>query len=678
MKKYKIHNLDCPNCASSLEKKLKKLPFIKDIKIDFAMGAVFLDTQNFKKTQAAISEFEPSVSLEEWGGEENHTPTKEILFLGSLLLIFGLCFLLSSFLPTLAQFCLYALYLVAGIPVFKGSYRRLKNKEIFDENFLMLFATIAAFCINAQFEAVAVMLFFRIGEFFEHLAVRKSRSHIQALLDLNPAYAWKKQEDGSLLRIPPQALQVKDRVLIKVGEKVPSDGVILKGESELEEKAINGEAMPRFCKVGDCVFGGSINLVAALEVEITKPYEQSSIAQIISLVERASQQKSRTEKRITAFAKIYTPCVFFLALLLALVPPLLHYGSFEEWIYRALVVLMVSCPCALVLSVPLGYFGGIGGASQKGILIKGSNFLEALAELKFIAFDKTGTLTKGEFEVVQIIPYGPHTQEELLRIALCAEHLSNHPIAQSLHQKAKDLNLQHEPTSHEQIAGKGMNANCCGQKILVGNLALMDAFGISYPKLNLTGTIIHIALNGDYIGCITLQDSLRENAKETIQKLHQMGIKTMILSGDQQSAVQALAQDLQIPQAYGELLPQDKLAIFEKHKIEKSAFIGDGINDAPVLASADVGISMGRGGSDLSKESADVILVQDDLSKIIAAIEVAQKTRQITSQNIALALGVKGVFILLGIFGIAGMWEAVFGDVGVALLALLNASRVLK
>lgn len=679
MKKYRICNLDCPNCAASLQQELEKQSFIKDVLIDFSTGAIFLDTKDIEQTKKLIGELEEGVSLSDWEEQQKETPIlKEILFLAGLFFGFALSFYLSSSYPLPTQIALYGIYLIAGFPVFKGAYKRLKQKQFFDENFLMFFATISAFCIGADFEAVAVMLFFRLGEFFENLAVRKSRKNIQSLIDFNPTYAHKLLPDGTSHKVPPKDLIQGDIVIVKAGEKIPSDGIILKGESEIQEKAINGESIPRFCKVGDEIFGGSVNLLSVLEVQISKPYDQSTISQIISLVENASAQKSQTEKRITAFAKIYTPCIFVVAFFIAVIPPLSGFGTFNEWIYRALVVLMVSCPCALVLSVPLGYFGGIGGASKQGVLIKGSNFLEALAQLKLIAFDKTGTLTKGEFEVVEIKPFGKYTQEEVLSIAMCAEHLSSHPIAQSLQRKARSLLLAHSPDSHDQIAGKGMNAKCCGHRVLAGNLALLDTFGVQYPPMEISGTVVHIAIENEYIGYISLRDALKENAKESISKLHQMGIETMILSGDQQSSLQMVADELNIMKAYGGLLPQDKLSLFQAHKKEKSAFIGDGINDAPVLSSADVGIAMGIGGSDLSKESADVLLVNDDLSKIISAIEIAHKTKKITTQNIALALGVKGCFIILGIFGVAGIWEAVFGDVGVALLAMLNASRVLK
>ncbi|MCE3047254.1 heavy metal translocating P-type ATPase [Helicobacter kayseriensis] len=677
MKKYKIINLDCPNCAQSLQKNLQKQDFIQDVMIDFSTSTIFLDTQDLERAKKLIGELEEGVEIQEWDQAHQSSSTlSEVIFLGILLASFALSFFIS--IPILAQFMLYTIYIVAGFPVFKGAYKRLKNKQFFDENFLMFFATIAAFFIGADFEAVAVMLFFRIGEFFENLAVRKSRKNIQSLIDLSPSYAWKKQENGELVKIFPKDLQVGDIVVVKSGEKIPSDGIITQGQSELEEKMINGEPLPRFCKVGDHVFGGSINLLGVLEIQITTPYDKSGISQIISLIDQASMQKSQSERRITEFSKVYTPCVFAIALMIAILPPLFGYGSFHDWIYRALVILMVSCPCALVLSVPLGYFGGIGGASKHGILIKGSNYLEALNQIKFIAFDKTGTLTQGEFEISQIVSFGKYTQEEILRIAMCAEHLSSHPIARSLQKSTQNLPITHHPISHDQIAGKGMSANCCNQRVLAGNKALLESFGITPPQEEIKGTVIYVALQEECIGYIILKDALKKNAKDCIQKLHHMGIETMILSGDQTSSVEEVAQELGIKKAYGGLLPQEKLETFQKYRKEKSAFIGDGINDAPVLSSADVGISMGIGGSDLSKESSDVVLANDDLSKLITALNIAKKTKTITIQNIIFALGVKGIFIVLGIFGFAGMWEAVFGDVGVSLLALANASRILK
>lgn len=677
MKKYKIINLDCPNCAQSLQKNLQKQDFIQDVMIDFSTSTIFLDTQDLERAKKLIGELEEGVEIQEWDQAHQSSSTlSEVIFLGILLASFALSFFIS--IPILAQFILYTIYIVAGFPVFKGAYKRLKNKQFFDENFLMFFATIAAFFIGADFEAVAVMLFFRIGEFFENLAVRKSRKNIQSLIDLSPSYAWKKQEDGELVKIFPRDLQVGDIVVVKSGEKIPSDGIITQGQSELEEKMINGEPLPRFCKAGDHVFGGSINLLGVLEIQITTPYDKSGISQIISLIDQASMQKSQSERRITEFSKVYTPCVFAIALMIAILPPLFGYGSFHDWIYRALVILMVSCPCALVLSVPLGYFGGIGGASKHGILIKGSNYLETLNQIKFIAFDKTGTLTQGEFEISQIVSFGKYTQEEILRIAMCAEHLSSHPIARSLQKSTQNLPITHHPISHDQIAGKGMSANCCNQRVLAGNKALLESFGITPPQEEIKGTVIYVALQEECIGYIILKDALKKNAKDCIQKLHHMGIETMILSGDQTSSVEEVAQELGIKKAYGGLLPQEKLETFQKYRKEKSAFIGDGINDAPVLSSADVGISMGIGGSDLSKESSDVVLANDDLSKLITALNIAKKTKAITIQNIIFALGVKGIFIVLGIFGFAGMWEAVFGDVGVSLLALANASRILK
>lgn len=681
MKKYRIKNLDCPNCADSLENGLRKCEFIQNVRIDFSSGAMYLQTQDFDATLKEIKKLESEVEVSPWESEQkSESYQRELYFLLGLVGVFLLCVwgIEAEVGETFAYGVLGVVYLIAGLPVFRGAYRRIKAREFFDENFLMFFATISAICIGAYLEAVAVMLFFRAGEFFEGLAVRKSRSNISALMDLSPSFAWRKNAKAEVEKITPQQLEIGDIVVVKVGEKIPSDGVVVYGESELDQKAINGESIPFFAKVGDSVWGGSINILSVIEVRITKKYSDSSISQIIDLVQNASSKKAKTEKMITSFAKVYTPIVFIFALALAVVPPMLGFGSFEEWIYRALVVIMVSCPCALVLSVPLGYFGGIGGASKRGILIKGANYLEALANLDKVIFDKTGTLSKGEFGIVEIVPCGRFTKEEVLKIALCAEHLSTHPIAQSLQKAAKDYKIEHNPAQHSQFGGLGISAECCGNKVLAGNLALLDSFGVEHPKIELEDTAVHIALEGEYVGYIVVADELKDNAKEVIGKLKKMGIEVAMLSGDNARIAKKVGEKLGITKVYGDLLPQDKLEIFKQIKSPVSAFVGDGINDAPVLSNAEVGVSMGISGSDLSKESADVVLVNDDLDKLIQAISLARKTKTIIVQNIVFALGVKGVFIVLGIFGVAGMWEAVFGDVGVALLALLNSTRVLK
>lgn len=679
MKRYKILNLDCASCASNLEEQLQKSKLVKDVRVDFSLGVIYLDCENLSSVIEKIKELEPEVEVCEWEEQKEegaYEIWREVAFLSILLGIFGFCL----FYKGLNEFVFFALlggiYLVAGLPVFRGAYGGIKKGEIFDENFLMLFATLAAWVIGAYEEAVAVMLFFRLGEFFEGLAVRKSRRSISSLLEITPSFAFKKVGE-SYVEIAPKELEVDDIVLVKVGEKIPSDGVIIKGESEINAQAISGESLPLYKKVGDSVLGGCINLLNVIEVKIIAPYEKSSIATLIELVQSATSQKAKVEKLITSFAKVYTPCIFVVSFLVAILPPLLGFGEWKDWIYKALVVMMVSCPCALVLSVPLGYFGGIGGACSKGILIKGANYLEVLSKVKKIFFDKTGTLSEGRFEIVEIAPYGEVSKEELLSLASCAEHLSNHPIAQSLIHSLP--NKTHQSLFNQQISGMGMCVKCCGNEVLAGNLALLESKGVVIPNLGeLQYTAVHIAKNGEYMGYIGIEDKIKPESAEVIKKLQEMGIEVGILSGDLEQNVKRVAEKLGITEAYGGLLPQEKLSLFQKNKNAISAFVGDGINDAPVLASADVGISMGRGGSELSKESADVIIVNDSLKKIVEAILHARRTQSIIKQNIIFALGIKGVFIILGIYGVAGMWEAVFGDVGVALLALLNSTRALK
>lgn len=598
---------------------------------------------------------------------------KEIKFLGFLILGYLASIALLHYGFSWAYLGLLFLYISAGIPVFKGSYHNIKEKEFFTENTLMLTATLSAIAIGAYYEAVAVMIFLRIGEYFEHLALTNSQRNIQALFDISPQIARKKVGD-EWVEILPKDLQSGDIVLVRVGEKIPSDGIILRGQSEVDYQAISGESLPLFKQEGDKILGGSINLSSTLEIEISTPYDSSSIAQLVSLVQEASKKKSKIEKFITSFAKIYTPGIFFLALMIALLPPLFGLGDWKDWIYRALVVLMVSCPCALVLSVPLGYFGGIGGASKRGILIKGGNFIEGLAKLEKVFFDKTGTLTQGKFEIQSIHPASGVTQEELLHMAACAEHLSSHPIAHAF----AHLSFSHSPQSHRQISGMGMDVQCCGNEILAGNLKLMHQYGIQIDQPSKSHSIIYIAKNKIFQGYILIQDKAREMTQATLDKLRNMNIDLALLSGDNQASVSQFAQRVGIKEFYAELLPQEKLEKFLVHKKKINAFVGDGINDAPVLSSAEVGISLGGSGSDLSKESADVIILNDDLAKIPEAITYAKKVQTIIKQNIIFALAIKGVFLILGTMGVANMWEAVFGDVGVSLITLLNAMRVLR
>ncbi|RDU65311.1 heavy metal translocating P-type ATPase [Helicobacter didelphidarum] len=650
-----------------------------------------------------------------------------------------------SFSKVIAYILMILLYIIAGIPIFQAVYNNLKNRIIFDENLLMFIATFAAFCIGEISEAVAVMLFFRIGEFLESLALNRSKKSISNLLEIMPEIAHKKQfltiQDSQNNRgsdnkqtwqdIHPRFLQQGDEVLVKVGEKIPSDGIIIRGQSHLDTQMISGESKPMSVKEGDNVLAGTINLSQALEVKVSQKFTDSQIAKIKEIVEKASSSKSKTQRIITQFAEIYTPIMFFVALVVAIIPPIVlgqigQEPQWHEWIYRALVVLMVSCPCALVLSVPLGYFAALGVASQKGVLIKGSEYLEALAKLQNIVFDKTGTLTQGVFTIREILCFHNLTQDELLQLCVCAERFSNHPIATSLLDVAQHIDTHEcDIQKHKEYKGKGVMVNCLGNSILVGNISLMEENKINLEAFytysesqdsNLlleSSSIVHIAKNGIYVGAILINDILKEDAKEAINQMRNLGINPLaILSGDNKNNVAYIAKELGITQFYAHLLPTQKAQVLQNlmdnhdaqaekvgkidsnkcnnkttethargmppHKV--CAFVGDGINDSVVLASADIGISVGSQNShnDISKESADIILTTPSLMGIIRVIQIARKIRMLSWQNIFFVLTVKLLIILLGIVGIANMWIAVFGDVGVALITLLNALRVMR
>ena len=612
------------------------------------------------------------------------SPYGEIFFIGILIALFGLCMLLLYY-PSMTElpfvkegvFVLLALiYLLAGKPIFCAFWDNCKNKTFFDENTLMLCATIAAWCIGEVSEAVAVILFFRVGGFLESLAVQKSQNSISALLQVLPEIAHKKAND-TLIDLHPKSLQVGDILIIKAGEKIPTDSLILKGKSYIDMRSINGENVPMGVKEGDLIVAGGINTSNLLEVRVEKPFEDSHIAQIAKLTQEASENKAKTQKLITSFARVYTPIIFIISLSVAIIPPLFN-GEWHEWIYRALVVMMVSCPCALVLAVPLGYFVGIGRASKEGVLCKGSIYLETLCKVKNIIFDKTGTLTHGSFEILHIYPQQNYTEQELLELASIAEQNSNHPIATCI---KNHTNITTHIESYEEKSGKGISLVCDRGEILVGNAALLQEKHITFEPIESVHTLIYIAHNNVYAGYILIGDKLKNGIKDDLQMLKAYGIEHFaILSGDNQKSVDNVAQELGIKYAYGQLLPADK-----EHKLTelmaqwagKSVFMGDGINDSIVLRRADVGISIntGENGNDISKESADIILQHHTLHGLVSAFRIAFHTRALTWQNIIFALGSKLVLIILGVMGIANMWLAVFGDVGVALLSLLNAMR---
>ncbi len=574
-------------------------------------------------------------------------------------------------------------YLVAGYDIVWSALLNIKHGQLFDENFLMTIATLSAFYIQEYPEAVAVMLFYQLGELFQDIAVDKSRRSIAELMDIRPDYANVKTESG-IEKVAPETVKIGDIILIKPGEKVPLDGKIVSGTSAVDTSALTGESVPRAVKAGDSILSGFINKNGVIEVAVEKPFAESTVVKILDLVQNASGRKAPTENFITKFARYYTPVVVIAAVLLAVLPPLLLPGeSFQEWLYRASIFLVISCPCALVVSIPVGFFGGIGSASRKGILVKGSNFLEGLNAVKTVVMDKTGTLTEGKFAVTRIESAGDLTENRLLELTAYAEMHSSHPIADSIKEAYGKTIAEEKITSTNDIPGHGLQVVVDGQEILVGNVKMMEKFGIAHAATHETGTVVHIAVDKQYAGYILIADAIKADAKAAISGLKARGIRTIMLTGDSRSVGEAVAEELGIDEVHAELLPQDKVTKLEevlarKRKGEKVIFVGDGINDTPVLARSDIGMAMGGLGSDAAIEAADIVIMDDKPSKILTAIAVAEETRKIVWQNIIFAMAVKGLFLILGAFGVATMWEAVFADVGVTVLAVLNSIRILK
>ena len=574
-------------------------------------------------------------------------------------------------------------YLVVGLDIIKKAIRNITRGKVFDENFLMSVATIGAFGIGEFPEAVAVMLFYQIGELFQSYAVDKSRKSIASLMDIRPDFA-NLEKAGKLEKVSPEEVKIGDTIVVKPGEKVPLDGILIEGNSTLDTKALTGESLPREIEKGDEVLSGTININGVIKIKVTKEYKESTVSKILDLVENASSKKSKSENFISKFAKYYTPIVVIIALVLAVLPPLIiQDASFSDWLYRALSFLVVSCPCALVISIPLSFFGGIGGASKLGILVKGSNYLEQLANTEIFVFDKTGTLTEGVFEVQKIKPINI-TEEELLEITAYAENYSNHPISLSL-KKAYNKKIDEKKIKKtEEISGRGIVAQIEEKEVLVGNEKLMNEKQIKFKKSNSIGTILYVAINGEYVGYILISDKIKKDSAETIKKLKKNHIKeTVMLTGDKKIVGETVAKDLGIDTVFTELLPDGKVEKVEKllkSKSEKGklAFVGDGINDSPVLAMADIGIAMGGLGADSAIEAADIVLMTDEPSKIVTAISLAKKTMRIVKENIIFAIAVKVIVLILSAIGISTMWEAVFADVGVSIIAILNALRVLN
>ncbi len=573
-------------------------------------------------------------------------------------------------------------YVIVGGDIVKGAFRNISQGRVFDENFLMSIATIGAFLIGEYPEGVAVMLFYQVGELFQSYAVDKSRKSISGLMDIRPDYANVKKGD-ELVKVDPDEVRIGDIIVIKAGEKVPLDGKVIEGSSMLDTSALTGESVPREIEVGNELLSGCININGVITAEVTKEYEESTVSKILDLVENASSKKAKSEKFITKFARYYTPVVVIIAAFLAVVPPLVISGaSFSDWIYRSLAFLVVSCPCALVISIPLSFFGGIGGASKKGILVKGSNYLEELAKTEIIVFDKTGTLTKGVFNVQEIHPAGI-SQEELLELTAYAESYSNHPISASLKRAyGKDID-NGRIIDVEEIPGHGVSAAIDGKKVLAGNIKLMKKMSIPYYEGELAGTVVHVAVNDQYAGYIVIADEVKADSAKAINELKSADIKQIVmLTGDNKNVSSKVAKELGIDKVYAELLPGDKVEKVEELFARKSAkgklaYVGDGINDAPVLARADIGIAMGGLGSDAAIEAADVVIMTDEPSKIATAMKISKKTLKIAYQNIVFAIGIKIVVLTLSAFGLTTLWAAVFADVGVTILAILNSFRAL-
>jgi len=709
-REFILEGLGCVNCANKIEAQCKKIDGVVDASINFISKNLVIEFQSEDKvlkgvdeTKKIVKRIEPGVRFiakdekvvkqidegHNHGHEHGHTHEDEgnnknriIRFsVGVVFFIIALIFKLEYF----VEFALFFIsYLLIGGEVLIVAVKNILRGEVFDENFLMSLATVGAFSIGQFPEGVGVMLFYRVGEFFQDIAVNKSTKSISALMDIRPDYANKKMKN-EIVKVDPEEVHIGDIIIVKPGEKVPLDGIIIEGKSLIDSSALTGESVPREVESGNEILAGCINKNGLLTIEVNKEFGESTLAKILDLVKNASSKKAPTENFISKFARYYTPVVVISATALAIFPPLLIPGAtFSQWIYKALVFLVVSCPCALVISIPLGFFGGIGGASKNGILVKGGNYLEALNSVEMVIFDKTGTLTKGVFKVTQMHTEGEISKDELLEYAASVESYSNHPIATSI-LKAYGRDIRKEDVEDiSEIAGKGIRAKVKGKVVLAGNSKLMDSEKIAYNKAGNVGTVIYVAIDNKYAGSIIISDEIKEDAISAINGLKSIGVKKIVmLTGDNKDIAIEIGKILGVDEVYSELLPNEKvekLEFLQKEKTPKGkiVFVGDGINDAPVLARADIGIAMGGIGSDAAIEAADIVIMTDEPSKIAQAIKIARKTKRIVMQNIVFALGVKVVILILAVFGITTMWEAVFGDVGVALIAVLNSMRAMK
>ena len=704
-KVYLLKGLDCPNCSAKIEKEVGELDGVTSSTVNLmnqtltvqagtSVAASLLDT-----VTTIVHSHEPDVEVSEKQLEATAPVKKDEkaavyndedkkrtirLAVGAVVYAIGMALTVFAKLPTLAELAfLIVAYVILGWDVVWQAVKNITRGQVFDEHFLMSVSTIGAFAIGEYPEAVAVMLFYQVGEFFQSLAVKRSRKSISDLMDICPDSATVKR-NGVLQVVSPESVAVGEIIVVKPGEKIPLDGIVVDGESMLDTKALTGESVPRSIRKGDEALSGCINQSGLLTLKVTKSFGESTVSKITDLVENASARKAPTENFITTFARYYTPVVVGMAAVLAIIPPLVLGGGWSEWLRRGFVFLIVSCPCALVISIPLTFFGGIGAASKRGVLVKGSNYLEALNKVSVVVFDKTGTLTKGVFEVANIIPAAGYQKEQVLEYAAQAESYSNHPIAKSILATYGKPIDQKQFSGFEEISGHGISVMVQGKKVLAGNSKLMESEKIAYAACDAAGTKFYVAADGSYVGCILIADEVKPDSKCAIAELKKIGVeKTVMLTGDDERIGKSVADELGLDAYYAQLLPDqkvEKLEMLDKQKRQgsKLAFVGDGINDAPVLARADVGIAMGGLGSDAAIEVADVVLMTDEPSKLVEAIDVAKATKRIVMQNIVIALGIKSVFLVLGALGMAGMWEAVFGDVGVTIIAVLNAMRILK
>lgn len=685
-KEYELRGIDCGNCAAKIERAVNQLEQVESATVNLIAQKLILETKSEdgidKEIIDLVDAIEPGIEVisekKEEALPEKRYWAKELLLAVTILFAFGFFLPEEYFWIRLVYYL--TLYIIIGHKVLIKMVQNIQRGNLFDENFLMSIATLGAFLLGEFPEAVAVMLFYQIGEYFQDKATSQSRQSIARLMDIRSDKAWR-LEGGETVQVDPETVRVADHILVKPGEKVPLDGLVREGRSILDTSALTGESLPREIGVGEDITSGVINLTSPLVIEVSKTFSQSTVNKILELVENASNKKAETERMITRFSRVYTPVVVGIAFLLASLPPLLGLGEWSTWLYRALTFLVISCPCALAVSVPMSFFGGLGGASKLGVLVKGGNYLEALAKLDTVVFDKTGTITKGIFAVDTVVN-AEGVEDDILYLAAHLESYSNHPIANSIRTAYGQEVDENRVSQITELPGQGMSGRVDGRQLYLGNARLMEVQGIAYPAIDSTGTVLYLAEDSHFLGYFLITDQVKETSIEALKDLQAVGIKkTVLLSGDRQAVVDEFAQQFAFNDAFGDCLPQDKVSTFEEILTQSQqavAFVGDGVNDAPVLARADVGIAMGGLGSDAAIESADVVLMDDDLGKLPQVIRLAKKTVRIARQNMTLAIVVKLIFLVLSGLGISNMWEAIFADVGVTLLAVWNALRVLR